>query len=337
MNIRHSLLPKLAECPCYESKKGEAGPAAQRGTLLDGRFREALATGELNEVDLTKDDIKAVKWAIKQVKKIAGNNAIITDESLLKVKTPGIDHIGTEDCRIPEIQTSGDLKTGIQRSYFSQMAAYAWGNMEANFCEEWTCYLIFCDQKEVVEHKFTLAKAQEVVEGIINEYVNPEKLPSVCQYCSWCAKKDVCPAVVSPVVEANNLMDSTQNLAVLREEIANDPVRLSRFLEINKMFESELVKPLKEIAKEKLEAGEDLQGWKLSQVKGSEYFDKVTIVRAAISGKWGMDDLVDALGGTMSGNTFRELCEKYRTPVIEEESKRKDGFSKMIQTKNKNK
>jgi hypothetical protein len=188
-----------------------------------------------------------------------------------------------------------------------------------------------------VEHKFTLAKAQEVVEGIINEYVNPEKLPSVCQYCSWCAKKDFCSSVVGPVVEANNLMDSTQNLAVLREEIANDPVRLSRFLEINKMFESELVKPLKEIAKEKLEAGEELQGWKLSQVKGSEYFDKVTIVRAAISGKWGMDDLVDALGGTMSGSTFRELCEKYRTPVIEEEAKRKDGFSKMIQAKNKNK
>jgi hypothetical protein len=39
----------------------------------------------------------------------------------------------------------------------------------------------------------------------------------------------------------------------------------------------------------------------------------------------------------MSSSTFRELCEKYRTPVIEEEAKRKDGFSKMIQTKNKNK
>ncbi len=337
MNIRHSLLPKLAECPCYESKKGEAGPAAQRGTLLDGRFREALSTGELNEVDLSKDDIKSVKWAIKQVKKIAGNNAIITDENLLKVKTPGIDHIGTEDCRIPEIQTSLDLKTGQIRSYYAQMSAYALGNMEANFCEEWTCYLIFCDQKEVVEHKFTLAKAQEVVEVIINEYVNPEKLPSVCQYCSWCAKKDFCSAVVGPVVEANHLMDSTQNLAVLREEIANDPVRLSRFLEINKMFESELVKPLKEIAKEKLESGEDLQGWKLSKVKGSEYFDRVSIVRAAISGKWGMDDLIDALGGTMSGSTFRELCDKYRTPVIEEEAKQKDGFAKMIQAKNKNK
>jgi hypothetical protein len=330
--IRHSLLPKLAECPCYESKQGEAGPAAQRGTKLDGRFREALATGELNEVDLPKDDIKALKWALKEVRKIAGKNPIISDEALLKVQTPGIEHEGTEDCRIPNIQTSGDLKTGIQRSYFSQMAAYAYGNMESHFCEEWTCYLIFCDQKEIVEHKFTLHQAKNIVNGILDAYHDPERLPQPCQYCSWCARKDSCPMVVQPVKEAHAIMESA-NLAVLRDEISNDPARHARFLEINKVFESELVKPLKDLAKKKLESGDCLPGFKLSSVKGSEYFDRVSIVRAAIKGKWGMDDLVDALGGTMSGSTFRELCEKYRTPVIEEEAKRKDGFNKIIEDK----
>ncbi len=330
--IRHSLLPKLAECPCYESKQGEAGPAAQRGTKLDGRFREALATGELNEVDLPKDDIKALKWALKEVRKIAGNNSIISDEALLKVQTPGIEHEGTEDVRIPDIQTSLDLKTGIQRSYYQQMAAYAWGNMESHFCEEWTCYLVFCDQKEIVEHKFTLHQAKNVVNGILDAYHDPERLPQPCQYCSWCAKKDSCPMVVQPVQEAHAIMESA-NLAVLRDEIANDPARHARFLEINKVFESELVKPLKDLAKKKLESGDYLPGFKLSSVKGSEYFDRVSIVRAAIRGKWSMDDLVDALGGTMSGSTFRELCEKYRTPVIEEEAKRKDGFNKIIEDK----
>jgi len=330
--IRHSLLPKLAECPCYESKQGEAGPAAQRGTKLDGRFREALATGELNEVDLSKDDIKALKWALKEVRKIAGKNPIISDESLLKVQTPGIEHEGTEDVRIPDIQTSLDLKTGIQRSYYAQMGAYAWGNMEAHFCEEWTCYLVFCDQKEIVEHHFTLHQAKNVVNGILDSYHDPERLPQPCQYCSWCAKKDSCPMVVQPVQEAHAIMESA-NLAVLRDEIANDPSRHARFLEINKVFESELVKPLKDLAKKKLESGDYLPGFKLSSVKGSEYFDRVSIVRAAIKGKWGIDDLVDALGGTMSGSTFRELCEKYRTPVIEEEAKRKDGFNKIIEDK----
>ena len=138
--------------------------------------------------------------------------------------------------------------------------------------------------------------------------------------------------VVQPVQEAHAIMESA-NLAVLRDEIANDPARHARFLEINKVFESELVKPLKDLAKKKLESGDYLPGFRLSSVKGSEYFDRVSIVRAAIRGKWSMDDLVDALGGTMSGSTFRELCEKYRTPVVEEEAKRKDGFNKVIEDK----
>lgn len=331
--MRHSLLPKLAACPCFESKPGEAGPPAQRGSMLDPRFREALATGELDDSNLDKDAIKAVKWAIKQVKKIAGDNSIISDEALLKVQTPGIEHIGTEDVRIPDIQRSVDLKTGSMRSYYEQMAAYAYGNMESHFCEEWTCYLVFCDQKEVVEHQFTLDQAKAVVEGVIAAYNDPQKKPTSCAYCSWCARKDSCPAVVQPVQEVRSIMEADQNLEVLRQEIAADPARLGRFLQLNKVFESELVKPLKDAAKEQVESGQELPGWKLSTVKGSEYFDKVSIVSAAIAGKWGMDDLVEAMGGTMKGETFRELCEKYRIPVQEDQARRKDGFTKLIEDK----
>lgn len=335
--MRHSLLPKLAECACYESKQGEAGPAAQRGTKLDARFREALQTGKLNDNDLAKDDIKAVKWAIKQVKAIAGDNPIISDEALLKVQTPGIDHIGTEDVRIPDIQRSVDLKTGSIRSYYQQMAAYAYGNMESHFCESWTCYLVFCDQKEVVEHHFTLEQAKGIVESVIAAYNDPNKKPSQCAYCSWCAKKDTCPAVVQPVQEVRSIMEKDQNLAVLRQEIVDDPERLARFLQLNKVFESELVRPLKDAAKDQLEQGQELQGWKLSDVKGTEYFDKVAIVSCAISGKWGMDDLVEAMGGTMKAETMMELCEKYRTPYPQEHIRQKAGFTKLIEDKRKRK
>ena len=39
--LRPSNLPKLAVCPCYESNP-VAGPAAERGTLLDSAFRAEL-------------------------------------------------------------------------------------------------------------------------------------------------------------------------------------------------------------------------------------------------------------------------------------------------------
>ena len=60
--IRHSSLPKLAECPCFEGKPGEAGPAAARGTLLDLAMRELLAGGEMPE-GVMGEDAAAVEWA----------------------------------------------------------------------------------------------------------------------------------------------------------------------------------------------------------------------------------------------------------------------------------
>lgn len=331
--IRHSLLPKLAACPCFESKQGEAGPAAQRGTKLDGIFRRALETGIVDD-NLSKEDAKAVKWALKQVKKIAGDNPIISNEDMLKVQTPGIEHVGTEDVRIPDINTSCDLKTGQVRPYYEQMCAYSLGNMESHFVDEWTCHLIFCDQQKVVTHKFTKEQAERIIKDILDAYADPTKEPTHCDYCSWCAKKDTCPAIVQPVQEAHSIM-VTANLAVLRDEIASDPARLSRFLQLQKVFESELVKPLKDAAKAKLDAGETLEGWRISHVKGSEYFDKVAIVSAAVAGKWGLDDLVEALGGTIKADVFRELCEKYRTQVPEDQLITKEATTRMIEDKPK--
>lgn len=333
--IRHSTLPKLAECLCYESKPGEAGPAAQRGTMLDGRFREALATGTLKDDDLSPDDSKALKWALQQVKDIAKGKPILSKEEDLKVKTPGMEHIGTEDVRIPDLQISCDLKTGSIRSYKEQQAAYAWGNMESHFCEEWACYLIFCDQREITELHFTLEQAKEIVKGILDAHEDPFKEPTPCQYCSWCAKKDTCKAIVEPTKEAQSIMESGQNLEALRQEIANDPVRLGRFLQLNRIFESELVKPLKDAAKEQVESGTLIPGWKLSVSNGTEFVDAVTIVSAAVRGKFSLNDLVDALGGTMKADTFRELCEKYRIPVQEEQIQKKESVTRLIEDKPK--
>ena len=39
--LRPSLLPKLAQCPCYVSSP-DAGEAAQRGTRMDDAFRSLL-------------------------------------------------------------------------------------------------------------------------------------------------------------------------------------------------------------------------------------------------------------------------------------------------------
>ena len=199
--IRHSSLPKLAQCPCYESNP-VAGPAAERGTRMDAAFR-AMLMGKPVEVDLTTEELEAVAWAVSTARTLADGAPIEADEDKLKVRTPGMEHEGTEDARTETKATSYDLKTGFLRSYFHQQGAYALGNMERTFAQDWTTHLIFCDQREVVSYVWTYEKASEVVSEVLNSATDPNRKPSACEYCSCCKKADTCVARTAPVVETD--------------------------------------------------------------------------------------------------------------------------------------
>ena len=334
VTIRHSALPKLAQCPKFEGSPATSG-AASRGLDLDAAYRAGLQ-GDLTLIAALPDaDQSAVLWAINKTLEIADGAVIITDEADLKVSTPGMDHIGTEDARLQFDAVSFDLKSGQLRSYYEQMAAYTWGNMDSTFVTKWTCHLIFCDQQEVTSHTFTFEQAKEIVSSVIARATDPAAAPNACDYCGWCAKKDTCPAVVNPVVETLARVDGTVSLAAVRDEIMSNPSRLGQFLSAVAIFTKELVTPIKDAAKEKLEAGEEIPGWKQQVVAGSEFFDHLAIVRTAHSGKAGLDSLVLAMGGTMSGKDFRAWSETLRTPVDESLARRKDGFSKLVEAKGK--
>lgn len=334
VTIRHSALPKLAQCPTFEGSPATSG-AASRGTTLDAAYRAGLQ-GDLTLIAALPDaDQSAVLWAMNKTLELADGSLIITDEDDLKVSTPGMDHIGTEDARLQFDAVSFDLKSGQLRSYYEQMAAYAYGNMDSTFVTEWTCHLIFCDQQEVTTHVFSYEGAKALVEGIIARATDPAAAPSACDYCGWCARKDTCLAVTQPVVETLARVDSTVSLEEMKTQLLADPTRLGKFLSAVAIFTKELVTPIKDAAKEKLEAGEEIPGWKQQTVAGSEYFDHLAIVRTAHSGKAGLDSLVLAMGGTMSGKDFRAWSETLRTPVDDSLARRKDGFSKLVEAKGK--
>ncbi|MEY2599795.1 MAG: hypothetical protein RLZZ142_2054, partial [Verrucomicrobiota bacterium] len=158
-NIRPSSLPKLAECPNYQPKK-DAGPAAARGTTLDTVFRNLMQGATEFSFDISQEDLDAVFWAVKKLKSFSfGATDILTDEESCRLSIPGIERPGTADCIVPSLRFGADLKSGSIRNYREQMAAYALACMEKHFEDEWTMYLLFCDQKEVVEHHFTYTEA----------------------------------------------------------------------------------------------------------------------------------------------------------------------------------
>lgn len=315
--IRHSLLPKLAQCPCFESAGGSS-PAASRGTHMDEAYREMFQANSKPFKKLNATDADAVMWAIETTRTIAGGHEVITDEDSLKVKTPGIDHIGTEDCRIPAIHTSLDLKSGIERSYYEQQCAYAYGNMASSYdfdtgeyaIREWTTHLLFCDQERVVTHTWTIDEAKTIVEGVIAAYNDPDKTPTACDYCKWCKKSTTCEQITAPVANTLAVVESDiqTNLAQMQEHLAADTNRLSTFVKQSSIFNAYLVDWAKDLLKEKLQAGEKIAGWKLQRQKGRETFPAEVIEHIANCTEMSLSDSIKLFGGSISVTKMQQYC-----------------------------
>jgi len=75
---------------------------AFRGLLM-GERQPFLALSDLEQ--------DSVMWAVTTAKDLAQGHPIISDESQLKVVTPHLSHVGTEDARVEALCLSMDLTT----------------------------------------------------------------------------------------------------------------------------------------------------------------------------------------------------------------------------------
>lgn len=303
MSLRPSNLPKLAVCACYVSNP-DAGPAAARGSALDALFR-ARMQGLPDQAEMfykpTGDDLAAVEWAVTMLRALAGGSTILTREDECRLSIPGFENGGTADALIPDKLTHADLKTGQVRNYREQMAAYALGLMEAHFASEWTAHLLFCDQREVVTLRFTYDEAKATVEKVIAAYFNPGKQPDPCDYCGWCAKSETCPARLA-------LADKALATSVPGFDFAAvlaDNAQLGRFLAACAVLD-DFREKAEETAKERLQSGAEVPGWRISTRRGPEFVDNVTVGHHIQTLGFGV---VLAAYGNLSAKKFREIWE----------------------------
>ena len=189
--VRPSSLPKVKLCGHYVSDP-VSGPAAERGTRLDTAFR-ALIQGEEPSVALSPEEKESLAWTVDSAKILAGGLPIISDEALLRVDIPIIDHAGTSDLLCPDARWHGDLKSGEVRDYEAQMAAYALGWMRDQGASEWTAYLFFSDQRYVHAYRFTWESAEAIVRDALSLRLS-DAPPRPNAYCGWCAARWDCPA-----------------------------------------------------------------------------------------------------------------------------------------------
>ena len=297
--LRPSNLPKLAVCPCYESNP-VAGPAAERGTLLDSAFRAEILGLEERFIignKLSADENSAVSWAVSMVRAMTGRERVLAREDDCRVKMLGLS--GTADAVVPTRLTHFDLKTGMRRNYREQMAAYALGFMESQFASEWTAHLLFCDQREIETHRFTYDEARGIVDQVIREFNDPDKKPNPCEYCGWCAKAESCTARRAIVAETLPVADPGFDF----DAVTADPEMLGRFLACCAVVE-DFRERAKQIATERIKTGGDVPGWKLVTRKGAEFVDCETVGRHIATMGFGP---VLAAYGNLSVAKFRDL------------------------------
>jgi len=297
--LRPSNLPKLAVCPCYESNP-VAGPAAERGTLLDSAFRAKLLG--LDECEflsgkLSADENAAVGWSVSMVLAMAGRERVLAREDDCRVKMLGL--TGTADAVVPTRLAHFDLKTGMRRNYREQMAAYALGFMESQFASEWTAHLLFCDQREIETHRFTYDEAQEIVDQVIRGFNDPDKEPHPCEYCGWCAKAESCTARRAIVAETLPVADPGFDF----DAVLADPKMLGRFLACCAVVE-DFRDRAKQIATERLKTGGEVPGWKMVTRKGADFVDCATVGHHI--GEMGFGPVLAAYGN-LSATKFRDL------------------------------
>lgn len=190
--VRPSTLPKVKLCGHYQSDP-VSGPAAARGTRLDTAFRALIQGAQLPLFILNPEERIALDWAVDSARILAGGYEIESDEQLLRVEIPVIDHAGTSDLLCREGRWHGDLKSGEVRDYESQMASYALGWMQKFGVSEWTAYLFYCDKRYVQTYRFTQESAEDVVRDALALRLS-DAPPRPNQYCGWCAARWDCEA-----------------------------------------------------------------------------------------------------------------------------------------------
>ena len=304
--IRPSQLPKLALCGQFESAPGTSDAAA-RGTRIDEIFRVMWETGEIPP-NTDWEECKVAHWAVGALLRLGNNHTTKTNEKNCKVWIRKLARYGTMDAVNREAQWHADLKTGQIHDYQAQMAAYALGCMQSTGTEAWTAYLLFADQQEIVTHEFTLANAEIIVERALR---NVGTDPEPNDYCQWCAKALTCPPRLRAQKAAIETIESGSFTAVLA-----DPARLGLFLSRAKVFD-EFREAAKDRAREYLEAGEDVPGWRLQKPRVSETLS----VDDQLASGLPLEALIVA-HGPISAKKARQVGKIDETKVIRKESRR---------------
>jgi hypothetical protein len=187
-------------------------------------------------------------------------------------------------------------------------------------------------------YEFTREQAERIVGDVIGMATSPLARPTPCQYCDWCANKDKCKALVvqSKHALADIAATNGDTLTIIRERLLASPEQHADFVARFKWFAKEFGEPLTDALKERLVAGEEVPGWKLTNPSPRRYVEPADIL--PVVKKMSPEQRAFLVGGgEMDAKTFVELATEVGIENPENLVKSAPGTPQMRQVKKKEK
>jgi hypothetical protein len=287
--------------------------------------------------DWPQVDIEAVEWGVATLQKLADGHKIETREEYLQMDVPGLSRPGTADAVCIGAKWVADIKTGQVRNYREQLAAYALACMDAHWEESWTTHVVYVDQQAVRSYEFTREQCERIVGEVIASATAPLAQPVPCEYCDWCANKNQCRALVaqSQVALADLADTGGETLVSIREFILADLAKHSDFVSRFKWFTKEFGEPLTDALKNRLQAGEEVPGWKLTNAASRRYVEPEDAIK--VISQVTPERAFMLAGGKISADAFLEVAAEVGIDNPEKLVKSAPGTTQMRQVKKKEK
>lgn len=291
-----SSFPMKNRCPLYEA--GPVGDAANRGTAMHDSLAKMLgAEPTLDLFELSEEDTNEVKWAYDYIKANTSETWRTEVEVKLSYHNAAMKELyfGTGDVvNGPNIY---DLKTGEQHAYWHQMAGYALALMSERGYSTVNITLMFSRYKSVKKYVITREQAEPAIMDILTRVEDPNSEPRPNEFCGWCKKNVVCPAVkerVNAIVTYNDWKLDTYN----PDELAKNPDELAKAIHLSRMMKK-WVDAIDGIAKEH----ENIPGFEWKEVKGRKkvnYMAELFLSLGDNLGKIQLDDFLKACNISIS-------------------------------------
>jgi hypothetical protein len=268
-----SSFPRLLACACYTS--GPTTQAAEDGTakheiitkiVKDGFIGFDEVIGKFSDTDI--DDLHWTHEQIKAICEATGTKKLLADEFVSIIgddfsqRTYGkADFVG-ERCLI-------DCKFGQKRDYYGQMTAYALGLMQRNDWPRIEVFEVYGTVRSVKQYSICYEEAIGIFRTVFNRVNDEQKKPEICEYCTWCGNKDVCPAVLGLVktVAEKYPDEPVKALDTWKPSEMIDPINLSVAFQVSKVVADWAESVQFHVRKYMLE-GISIPGLKLQKRKG---------------------------------------------------------------------